>query len=37
MVYLLEAIEAETEDQEEYDEILTDLVPDVSLRVDSGR
>jgi hypothetical protein len=37
VVYLLEALEAETQDLEEYEQMLTDLVTDVSLRIDSGR
>jgi hypothetical protein len=35
--YFLEALEAETEDQEEYKQMLADLVTDVSMRIDSGR
>ena len=36
VVYLLEALEAETQDREQYEQMLTDLVTDVSLRLDHG-
>ena len=37
VVYFLEALEAETQNRAAYEEMLTDLVEDIQLRIDSGR
>jgi len=36
VVYLLEALEAETHNRREFEEMLTDLVEDINARLDSG-
>jgi hypothetical protein len=36
VVYLLEALEAETQNRAAYEEMLVDLVEDIQLRIDSG-
>jgi hypothetical protein len=36
VVYLLEALEVETQNRVAYEEMLVDLVEDVQLRIDSG-
>lgn len=36
VVYLLEALEAETQNRAAYEEMLGDLVEDIQLRIDRG-